>query len=194
MLMFRKVSIKSFVYNLIDVFMFPNEEIQEIYAEFNIERCYLYQNLTDTDSTSISFVFICDLKCSIDERKTRDIIFKVMIKSKIFERLDLSDDFWDQFGVQNKILKKQVGLFEIESVNKANVITIALNPKKYHERSDDHSDNKKQKGLKKSTHGMDLDSYSSRLADLNEFSKEFFKKPKKIQQKRFQIINANESS
>ena len=45
------------------------------------------------------------------------------------------------------------------------------------------------KTIKKSTRGMDFDSYSSRLADLNEFSKEFFKKPKKIQQKRFQIIN-----
>ena len=77
---------------------------------------YLYQNLTDTDSTSIFFVFICDLKCSIDERKSRDIIFKVMIKSKIFEILDLSDDFWYQFGVQNKKLKKQVGLFETESI------------------------------------------------------------------------------
>ena len=82
-----------------------------------------------------------------------------------------------------------MGLFEIESINKANVITIALNPKEYYERFVDHSDNKKHKGLKKSTSGMDFDSYSSRLADLNEFSKEFFKKPKKIQQKRFQIIN-----
>ena len=35
---------------------------------------------------------------------------------------------------------------------------------------------------------MDFDSYSERLADLNEFSK-FLKKPKKIEQKRFQIIN-----
>ena len=184
MLMFSKVSIKSFVYDLIDVFMFPNEEIKKIYAEFKVDRCYLYQNLTDTDSTSIFFVFICDLKCSIDERKSRDIISKVMIKSKIFERLDLSDDFWDQFGVQNKKLKKQVGLFEIESINKANVITIALNPKKYYERFDDHSDNKKHKGLKKSTRSMDFDSYLSRLADSNEFSKEFFKKPKKIKQKK----------
>ena len=40
---------------------------------------------------------------------------------------------------------------------------------------------KKHKGLKKSTHRMDFDSYSERLADLSEFSKEFFKKPKKIQ-------------
>ena len=112
-----------------------------------------------------------------------------MIKSKMFERFDLSVDFWDQFGLQNKKLKKQVRLFEIESINKANVITIALNPKKYYERFDDHSDNKRHKGLKKFTRGMDFDSYLSRLADLNEFSKEFFKKPKKIQQKRFQINN-----
>ena len=103
-----------------------------------------------------------------------------MIKSKISERLDLSDDFWDQFGIQNKNLKKQVGLFEIESINKANVITTTLNPKEYYERFDDNSDNKKYKGLKMSTRGMDFDSYSSRLADLNEFSKEcFLKKQKK---------------
>ena len=127
--MFSKVSIKNFVYDLIDAFMFPNEEIKKIYAEFKVDRCYLCQNLTDIDSTSIIFVFICDLKCSIGERKSRDIIFRVMITSKIFERLDLSDDFWDQFGVQNKKLKKQVKLFETESINKANVITIALNPK-----------------------------------------------------------------
>ena len=42
MLMFSKFLIKSFVYDLIDVFMFPNEEIQKLYAEFNIKRCYLY--------------------------------------------------------------------------------------------------------------------------------------------------------
>ena len=36
---------------------------------------------------------------------------------------------------------------------------------------------------------MDFDSYSARLSDLNDFSKESIKKPKKIQQKRFQIIN-----
>ena len=37
-----------------------------------------------------------------------------MIQSKIFERLDLSADLWGKFEVQNKKLKKQVGLFEIE--------------------------------------------------------------------------------
>ena len=33
-LMFSKVSIKSFVYDLIDVFMFPNSEIQKIYRKY----------------------------------------------------------------------------------------------------------------------------------------------------------------
>ena len=36
---------------------------------------------------------------------------------------------------------------------------------------------------------MDFDSYSERLANLNEFSTEFFRKSKKIQQKSFQIIH-----
>ena len=56
MLMFAKLSIKSFVYDLIDVFCFPNDEVREIYNKYQIEKCYLYQNLTDTDSTSLLFV------------------------------------------------------------------------------------------------------------------------------------------
>ena len=51
MLVFSKVSVKSFVYNLIDVFMFQNDAIKEIYKKYNINQCYLDQNLTDTDST-----------------------------------------------------------------------------------------------------------------------------------------------
>ena len=54
-----------------------------------------------------------------------------MIASKIFKRLDLSDDFCNKFNVQNKEIKKQVGLYEIESIDNANIITIAVNPKKY---------------------------------------------------------------
>ena len=104
--MFSKISLKSFVYDLIDVYMFRNEDTRKIYDDFKIRKCFFYQNITDTDSTSVFSVFICDLSCSVDERKSREIIFKVMIKRKIFDWLDLSDNFWDQFGVQNKELKK----------------------------------------------------------------------------------------
>ena len=192
MLMFSKVSIKIFVYDLIDVFIFPNQEIQEIYQQYQVNRCYLYQNVANTDSTSMFFVFACDLNSCVSEDKARNIIFDVMIKSKVFDRLDLSEEFYEQFNCRNVALDKRVGLFEIETIDKLNVITIALNLKEYYERFVDHSDNKKHKGLKKSTFGMDFDSYSNRLSDLTEFSNEFFSKTKKvekIEQKRFQVIN-----
>ena len=129
MLMFAKVSIKFFVCDIIDVFMFPNETTKSIYRKYNVEKCFVYQCLTDTDSTSINFIFICDLNCIVDEKNARKIIFEVLITSKILSRLDLSDDFSGQFGVQDKNLKKQVGLFEAESINVPNVITISINPK-----------------------------------------------------------------
>ena len=58
-MMCSKVSVKSFVYDIIHVFMFPNEEMKKIYQKYKINKCLVEQNLTDTDSTSIFFVFIC---------------------------------------------------------------------------------------------------------------------------------------
>ena len=93
MLIFSKVSIKSFFSDLVDVFMFPSQEIQEIYQQYQVNKCYLYQNLTDTDSTSMFFVFICDLDSCVSEDKAQNIIVDVMLKSKVFDRLDLSAEF-----------------------------------------------------------------------------------------------------
>ena len=73
-----------------------------------------------------------------------------------------------------------------------NIITIAVNPKEYYERFVDTADNKKHKGLHKSTPDMDFDSYSSRLSDLTEYYTEFLTKPnpvKRIEQKRLQIVD-----
>ena len=138
------------------------------------------------------FDFICDLNSCVSEDKARNIIFEVILNSKVFNRLDLSAEFYEQFNCRNEDLRKGVGLFETEIINKPNVITIALNPKGYYERFIDHSDNKKHKGFKKSTPGMDCDSYSTRLSELTEYSNEFLTKPNKveqIEQKRLQVIN-----
>ena len=88
MLMFAKLSIKSFVYDMIDVFCFPNEQIKEIYHKYQIQKCFLYQNLTDTDSTSLFFIFICNLESTLPKSIARKVIFERMINSKIFDRLD----------------------------------------------------------------------------------------------------------
>ena len=101
MLMFRKVSIKSFVYDLIYVFIFSIQEIQEIYQQYQVKKCYLCQNLTYTDSASIFLVFICDLNSCVSEDKAWNIIFDVILKSKVFDRLDLSAEFYEQFNCRN---------------------------------------------------------------------------------------------
>ena len=76
--MFSKISLKCFIYDLIDVFVFPNNVTRKIYEQYKVQKCYLYPNLTDTDSTSVFFVFICELGCAVDERKSRQIVFEVM--------------------------------------------------------------------------------------------------------------------
>ena len=92
-----------------------------------------------------------------------------MISSKIFERLVSSDEFRAQFGGRNPSLKKQVGLYEIESISNANIVTIAVNSKEYFEKYKDKSINKKHEGLKKDTSGMHFEAYADRIMSLNEF-------------------------
>ena len=89
----------------------------------------MYQNLTNTDNTSLFLIFIRDIGCVVSEKESRKILFEVMITSKILKRLDVSDDFWQQFKVQDKTVKKQVGLYKVESIDNSNVITILVNPK-----------------------------------------------------------------
>ena len=192
-LMFTKLSIKSFVYDMIDVFMFPDKNIEKIYNAYGIEKCFVEQNLTDTDNNSIFFIFICKISsCTIAENEARRIIFEVMLNSKIFHRLDRSHPYFDRFNARDEKLKKRVGYFEIDQIDKYNIITIALNPKEYYERYIDQSYNKKHEGLSKTVPGMDFDSYSSRLSDLKEYFDEFVispNAPKRIEQKRFQVKN-----
>ena len=90
MLMFAKLSLKSFIYDMIDVFCFPNEELKEIYDFYRIKKCLLYQNLTDTDSTSLFFTFIFDINYLVPESEARNIIFECLKKSNIAKRLDVS--------------------------------------------------------------------------------------------------------
>ena len=67
-----------------------------------------------------------------------------------------------------------------------------MNPKEYYEKFNNHSDNKKHKGLKKSTGGMDFDSYSARLSDyliiLMNFQNNTLKNRKKISKKDFKLL------
>ena len=136
MLMFGKMSLKSFVYNIIDVFCFPDDKVKRIFDKNDIEKCFLYLNLTNTDSCSMFFIFICKLECCIPDSDFRNVLFEIFKHSKIGPRLEVSDDFWQQFKMQNKGARKVMGLYEVENLDNANLCAIAINPKEYHRKQE----------------------------------------------------------
>ena len=92
--MFAKISFKSFLYKLVNLFLFMTEEVRKIYDQHDIIKCHMYLNLTNTDSCSCYFNFVCKKECNIKEIESRKLIFEVLKRSKIVERLDVSDKFW----------------------------------------------------------------------------------------------------
>ena len=58
MLMLGKILLKSFEYDMTDVFCLPTEEVKMIYDKYDIVKRYMYLNLTNTDSCSCFFNFI----------------------------------------------------------------------------------------------------------------------------------------
>ena len=86
---------------------FIKGKITEIYARHDIIKCFIYLILTDTDSCSIQFLFLTDLKSHITENEARKLIFEIILL-KVGQRIDTSDDFYAQFLCQNKKIKKRL--------------------------------------------------------------------------------------
>ena len=107
MLMFAKTLLKSFVYDLIDVFCFETEEVRKIYNLHDIIKCHIYLNLTDTNSCSMFFNFISKKECNIKESDSKKLIFEILKYSKIKEKLNVSDKFWQQFKIRDKKVKNR---------------------------------------------------------------------------------------
>ena len=57
MLMFAKLSLISFIYELSELFMFPSSKAKAIFEMYSIDFVYVYQLLTDKDRTTLQFVF-----------------------------------------------------------------------------------------------------------------------------------------
>ena len=104
LLMFAKLSLKSFVYTLVELLHFPEENpiVASIYEKYDIEQKNYYQVLTDTDSTSIQFTIVSDPASTYPECNVRDILFEIFSKTEIRERFDKSDEFWRRFNVHDQ--------------------------------------------------------------------------------------------
>ena len=124
-------------------------------------------------------IFVYKLYCSKTEDEDRNLIFEILTESKRLKRFDLFDDFWKKFDVYDPPLKTQVGLEEIESINNANVITSAVNPKDYFEKIKDKIINKKHKGMRKDAPGMTFESFAGRIMSIREYDDTNVRLPKK---------------
>ena len=129
LLVFAKLTLKSFVYSLAETLYFPNATVKEIYKKYEIERILCYHVLTDTDSTSIQFIAISDPDSSYEESKMRNILFEVIVKTDIYKRFDTFHSFWDNFNARKPKRQKKLGLYEVERVDNPCYITLEVNPK-----------------------------------------------------------------
>ena len=60
LLVFAKLSLKSFIYEVTETFCFSKENVKKINDKYKIERVETFHILTDTDSTALKFMFISD--------------------------------------------------------------------------------------------------------------------------------------
>ena len=70
-LMFAKLSLMSFIYEVLETFCFPDENVRAILNKYAIKKVGIYHILTDTDSTSFKFMFISDPNSQTPESKFR---------------------------------------------------------------------------------------------------------------------------
>ena len=67
--------------------IFSSQLVLEIYKKYRIEKTEMYHVLTDTDSTALQFIIIYDPNSDIPEPKFRDIIFEIIVVTKITSNL-----------------------------------------------------------------------------------------------------------
>ena len=110
-------------------FVFQTKKTQAIYACLKIIKVLPYLLMTATDSRSLEFVIIAEDSCDCGEREMRDILLKIFLDNNIHKRLDLSNEFFEQFNKQNLAVRKQVGLYEFENIEHEIVCAICVNLK-----------------------------------------------------------------
>ena len=131
LLMFAKLSLKSFIYSLVELLYFPDENsiVLSIYNKYNIEKIHCYHILTDTDSTAIQFVIISNIESTYPENKVSEILFEIFSCTEIVNWFDTSDEYWKRFNVCRPDNKKTLGLYKVEHINDPCFVTLAVNPR-----------------------------------------------------------------
>ena len=135
---------------------FPSVKTKEIFEKHMIEQIFLYHILTDTDSTSLFFVFACKPESKFTDESYRDSFSEIfaLFLNEIYHQFDTSHEFWEKFSARNQELKRKLGYYEIEYRDGPCYVTVAVNPKEYIGKFESDSVTKKHKGLRKGAQNM----------------------------------------
>ena len=71
-----------------------------------IERIYIYHILTDTDSTSLQFIVVSNVKSTFTDDQVRNILFEIFSENEIRDRFDKSDKFGNTLVFASPKIKK----------------------------------------------------------------------------------------
>ena len=96
LLMFAKRYLKRFIYALVETFYFLSQLVLDIYKKYKIEKIEI----------ALQFIIISDPESDVPEAKFRDIIFEIIVATKIYKRFNSSHEFWDNFEAR-KISRKK---------------------------------------------------------------------------------------
>ena len=124
------------------------------------ERIFPYSVLTDTESIYVFFNLICKPESNLPGENFRDLLFEVIGENESLHWFDTSRKFCEKVSGRDKSLKKKL--------DDPCFITIAVNPKEYFEKFESENINKKHKGLRKGTQGMEFENYSRQINSIKE--------------------------
>ena len=99
---------------MIEAFCFTDENTEETFKKYGIEKVEIYHMLTYTDGTSLKSIFISDPNSEKLEIKYRDIISEIITTSQVYKRFDSSHEFWDIFGARKEQKRKKPGYYELK--------------------------------------------------------------------------------
>ena len=103
--MFTKLSLISFIYQLFETFYFLSDVVKKIFQKYSIKKVCIYHGLTGADGTCLKFICLNDVKSEIPDKQFRDILFEIIVASKIHKRFDSSHKYWENLMREKKPLK-----------------------------------------------------------------------------------------
>ena len=69
LLMFAKLSLKSFIYDPSEIFCFPTKVVSDIRKKYLIEKVEIFPILTDKDSTALKFISISEPSSDVPQSR-----------------------------------------------------------------------------------------------------------------------------